>query len=224
MGEALQIRLEMAKHRFRQEVDRCTSLAFVVLRAKKRIAKLKQQRKALEQAREVIEADDYEENLTEGTNPSNIDESLSIAGVGNARAAQARSYDVRLEGIKEYHPGSSNPQDVLDRVNRLRGDDKVKKKQRTKFSPSGQTCDDVKMCSSHGECLWDSLSNTFYCECEKKYFGESCNEARCPKNCSGNGDCIKGTCMCNPDFCGSGWEKACRSNAAKRLYQIADLF
>ena len=223
--EALKIRLDMAKRELQNNVDRCTSLALVIFRSQKSIELLGKQKAALEQARTVVESDDYGEKLLEGTNPSpsmESGETLPITGVGSARAVRARSDWVRLEGVKEYHPISSDPSSVLEQIDKLEGDEKMMKKFRSGVSPSGSRCDAISMCSGRGDCLWDSLSHTFYCECRSGYFGESCNEKRCPKNCSGHGDCVNGECMCNPNFCGNLCSKSCRSESAKKLYEIAN--
>jgi len=54
--------------------------------------------------------------------------------------------------------------------------------------------DSGNACNGHGACL----PETGKCECQKPYFGNSCEYTNCPKDCSGNGVCntVNGHCAC----------------------------
>jgi len=55
------------------------------------------------------------------------------------------------------------------------------------------------MCSGFGVCN----VNTGTCECEYPHFGVACENAKCPGDCSGNGECDRyGHCKCKAGFYG----------------------
>lgn len=54
-------------------------------------------------------------------------------------------------------------------------------------------------CSGHGQCLQGGLGG---CGCDSGWSGSECSDF-CPNQCSGNGDCIHGSCLCL-----SGWSRA----------------
>lgn len=55
------------------------------------------------------------------------------------------------------------------------------------------------MCSGFGVCN----TGTGTCECEYPHFGVACENAKCPGDCMGNGECDKyGHCVCKPGFFG----------------------
>lgn len=43
--------------------------------------------------------------------------------------------------------------------------------------------------------------------CQEGFSGEFCEEARCPKDCNGNGICMQGQCLCLDGFSGETCEK-----------------
>uniref|UniRef100_H2YMC2 Tenascin-R n=1 Tax=Ciona savignyi TaxID=51511 RepID=H2YMC2_CIOSA len=57
-------------------------------------------------------------------------------------------------------------------------------------------------CNGHGRCEEESGR----CRCNGNWEGDDCSVRRCPRDCSGHGECINGRCRCDEQWAG----KACR--------------
>merc|ERR1740138_1614093 len=55
---------------------------------------------------------------------------------------------------------------------------------------------------AHGHCAGDSAA----CVCDAGFFGPSCADARCVKDCRGHGACEKGLCYCEEGWVGESCE------------------
>ena len=85
---------------------------------------------------------------------------------------------------------------------------------------TGERCNSKLRCHNDGKCLWDNLSSEWYCECKPGFTGETCQQQKCPKDCSNNGDCFQGQCFCRPGWCGNSCTEKC---AAHRIRDVLDM-
>merc|ERR1711968_286094 len=67
----------------------------------------------------------------------------------------------------------------------------------------GKACDQIacpRDCSGHGDC-----GELGKCRCVEGWAGRDCGaKKKCPNNCNGHGKCIKGVCLCDVHYRGTG--------------------
>jgi len=76
-------------------------------------------------------------------------------------------------------------------------------------------CPDNCTSPAHGSCNSEGV-----CVCSANFTGPSCGDLKCPKDCSGNGECVMGKCMCSKGFITADcskpacWPKMCSQRGA----------
>lgn len=225
--QALQLHKSIAEKKLTQQNHRCIAFAFVVRKSKAGLARLERQRKVLLHATMMIQAEDWEKpsksgnTSSEGPKAGSIESSFDASGNSSATGTgQTITGATAMARIKTYHPHAPDHDKLLKTIDKISTQSLLLKKTRMGKSPSGRTCDSKSMCHGQGTCLWDNLSEKFFCECRTGFEGEFCLQKLCPNKCNGNGDCMNGECLCNVGFCGQSCFAQCDTSMSKKMFDI----